>query len=128
MLFSTSLVIFPSLALDYFVESLIDTTNRKWKSDIIDTVFHPDDALAIKYIPPSPFYAEDCLIWIREKHGKFTVRGAHHATVSLRQSTLASSSSPFSVQDERLNAREHGIQILLAYDFNFLFYVFAAHT
>ncbi|KAK4438484.1 hypothetical protein Salat_0182700 [Sesamum alatum] len=51
------------------------------------------DAHHIKTIPISTYNAEDWLIWTLDKHGRFTIRSAHHAAISLSQTHQASSSS-----------------------------------
>ena len=60
------------------VSSLIDYDTRWWKVDVICAIFLPNEANTILKIRLSYNLPEDCLIWIGNKRGEFTIKSAYH--------------------------------------------------
>ena len=60
------------------VSSLIDNDTRWWKIDVINATFLPHEANTILKIPLNYNLPEDCLIWIGNKRGEFTIKSAYH--------------------------------------------------
>ena len=96
---STHKVISPQADYGDFptVSSLIDNDTRWWKIDVINATFLPHEASTILKIPLNYNLPEDCLIWIGNKRGEFTVKSAYHIasgivdSVEEGESTLSSS-------------------------------------
>nr|XP_023912601.1 uncharacterized protein LOC112024185 [Quercus suber] len=65
------------------VSSLIDLDTRRWKVDVINATFLPHEASTILKIPLSFNLPEDCLIWIGNKMGEFTVKSAYYIASGL---------------------------------------------
>ena len=80
-----------------WVSSLIDVDTRWWKIDVINATFLPHEANTILNIPLNYNLPEDCLIWIGNKRGEFTVKSAYHIASSsvdtLEEGESTSSSS-----------------------------------
>ena len=64
------------------VSTLIDPESRRWKTDLVRSLFLPFEANTILNIPLSYNLPEDKIIWIGNKRGKFTVKSAYY--ISLR--------------------------------------------
>ena len=62
---------------DTQVQELIDTFTVSWKKSIIDTLFLPHEAEAIKGIPIRSQFSANKLIWIEMQNGIFSVRSAY---------------------------------------------------
>lgn len=75
------------------VSSLIDHDTKWWKIDVVRSLFLPFEANTILKIPLSYNLFEDCLIWIGNKNGKFTVKSAYHITLIMVDSTKVGKSS-----------------------------------
>ena len=88
-------VISPRLFLheDTRVGELIDTKVKCWKSSVVDTIFPPHEAKAIKSIPLSVRLPPDKLVWAETANGKFTVKSAYHLAVSISSSDSRGSAS-----------------------------------
>ena len=53
---------------------------------MVDSIFLPHEAKAIKMIPLSVCSPPDKLVWAETTNGKFTVKSAYHLAVSLSSS------------------------------------------
>ncbi|MFQ6668328.1 hypothetical protein Gotur_034012, partial [Gossypium turneri] len=62
---------------DFKVNELIDSNNRLWKRELINSTFTEEDAARIFRIPLARTPYEDFLIWGSELLGEFTVRSAY---------------------------------------------------
>ncbi|XP_023878292.2 uncharacterized protein LOC111990734 [Quercus suber] len=60
------------------MSSLIDNDTRWWKVDVINATFLPHEASTILKIPLNYNLLDDCLIWMGNKSGEFTVKSAYH--------------------------------------------------
>ena len=78
-------VIFPRLFLheDTRVGELIDTEVICWKSSMVDSIFLPLKAEAVKSIPLSVHSPPDKLVWAETANGKFTVKSGYHLAVRI---------------------------------------------
>ena len=83
---------------DLRVSELIDTTNIYWNSELLDQVFLPFKADAIKSIPLSSQLSADKLIWAESSNGLFNIKSAYKVSLEL----LAVSSSGSSSNDSHL--------------------------
>ena len=83
---------------DLRVSELIDTTNICWNSELLDQVFLPFKADAIKSIPLSSQLLADKLIWAKSSNGLFNIKSAYKVALEL----LAVSSSRSSSNDSHL--------------------------
>ena len=68
---------------DTRVGELIDTEFKRWKSLVVDSIFLPHEAEAIKCIPLSVRLPPDKLVWAETANGMFTVRSTYHLAVSI---------------------------------------------
>ena len=65
------------------VLALIDNETKRWKSEVIRTIFLPFEENTILNIPLSYNLPEDKLIWMGNKKGEFTVKSAYYVALSL---------------------------------------------
>ncbi|KAJ1433914.1 Reverse transcriptase zinc-binding domain [Sesbania bispinosa] len=69
---------------DLRVEDLIDSNLACWRTNLIRSVFHPEEAVAILDTPLSSCSRDDELIWKLSRDGKFSVKSAYfHVSESL---------------------------------------------
>ena len=83
---------------DLRVSELIDTTNICWNSELLDQVFLPFKADAIKSIPLSSQLPADKLIWAKSSNSLFNIKSAYKVALEL----IAVSSSRSSSNDSHL--------------------------
>lgn len=60
------------------VSELIDSTNARWNSDLVNDIFLPYDSLAIFQIPICTQNIFYFWAWNYEKSGVFSVRSSYH--------------------------------------------------
>jgi hypothetical protein len=62
------------------VANLIDQDTKSWKTQLLNTIFHPYEAKVVQGIPLSPMLVPDKLspIWRCTSNGIFSVRSAYH--------------------------------------------------
>ena len=96
---SSHVVISPQLFLheDTRVGELIDTNAMCWKFSVVDFIFLPHEAEAIKSIPLSVCFPSDKLVWAETANGKFTVKSAYHLAVRISFSKNGGSASDCSL-------------------------------
>ena len=63
------------------VSELINFETASWKSVVLDVLFLPHEAEAIKSIPLSSWLPNDKLIWAASLNGLFSVRSAYQLAV-----------------------------------------------
>lgn len=63
---------------EWRVVELIDWTTRTWDRNLIEAMFHRDDAEAILRILLSRRYTDDTLFWLHNRKGKYTVKSGYH--------------------------------------------------
>ena len=82
---TTYKVISPPRFFDGFpmVSNLIDKDTRRWKADLVRTLFLPFEATTILNIPLSYSLPEDKIIWVGNKKGEFTVKSAYYIALNL---------------------------------------------
>ena len=80
------------------VSDLILPLTHRWNTDLIDCLFLPYDAIAIKSIPLSDRHPSDKLIWPGEKLGRYTVRSEYHFLMEEKQAQLPSMSTESPLQ------------------------------
>ena len=90
---SSHRVISPRLFLheETQVGELIDTEVMRWKSSMVDSIFLPHEAEAIKSIPLSVRSPPDKLVWAETTNGKFTVKSAYHLAIRISSSSTRGS-------------------------------------
>jgi ribonuclease HI len=67
----------PSILANSIVSELISPQTNQWDETLIDSIFFPYDALAIKSIPLSEGTLEDNPFWPGTKTGQYTVRSGY---------------------------------------------------
>ena len=84
--YSTNKVLHPihELVDEMVVLELIDLELHVWRGDMIRTLFHKEDVDAITKIPLSRRAVSHSIIWLHNKHGKFSVKSAYKVARRLR--------------------------------------------
>ena len=75
------------------VSSLIDKDTRRWKADIVCSLFLPFEAQTILNIPLSFNLPEDTIGWIGNKRGVFSVKSAYYVALALVDPSVEAESS-----------------------------------
>jgi len=84
----------PRLFDDFpMVSSLIDEDTRRWKADIVCSLFLPFEAQTILNIPLSFNLPEDTIDWIGNKRGVFSVKSAYYVALALVDPSVEAESS-----------------------------------
>ena len=63
------------------VSALIDRDTRRWKADVVRSLFLPFEVSTILNIPLSHNLPEDQIIWVGNKRGEFTMKSAYYIAV-----------------------------------------------
>ena len=82
-----------NLPSDTRVEHLISPTTREWNHDLIDSLFMPYDAEAIKRVPLCINEIPDSIIQPFSINGNYTVRSAYHLIRQAEESTQPGTSN-----------------------------------
>ena len=84
----------PRLFDDFpMVSSLIDEDTRRWKANIVCSLFLPFEAQTILNIPLSFNLPEDTIGWIGNNRGVFSVKGAYYVALALVDLSVEAKSS-----------------------------------
>ena len=89
----------PNIMLHCTVNQLITTPQMTWDHSLIDSLFLPYDAEAIKQIPLSNHDHADKLFWPGNTHGDYSVRSGYRFLVDEEDVNLPGSSRPNPLQD-----------------------------
>lgn len=73
-----------TLSEEAVVSSLIDDDSKRWRSTLIDQIFWPHEADAIKSIPLSSHDFPDRYVWAPNKNGLFSARTAYHMVFQMK--------------------------------------------
>ncbi|KAL0011730.1 hypothetical protein SO802_006838 [Lithocarpus litseifolius] len=65
------------------VSALIDRDTRRWKVDVVRSLFLPFEVRTILNIPLSHNLLEDQIIWVGNKKGDFSVKSAYYIVVGV---------------------------------------------
>ena len=65
------------------VSAPIDRDTRRWKADVVRSLFLPFELRTILNIPLSHNLPEDQIIWVGNKKGEFTVKSAYYIAVGV---------------------------------------------
>jgi len=65
------------------VSSHIDEETRRWKADLIRTLFLPFEADTILRIPLSYNLPDDNIVWVGNRRGEFFVKIAYYVTLPI---------------------------------------------
>ena len=82
------------------VSVLIDRDMRRWKGDIVRSLFLPFEARTILNIPLCHSLSEDQIIWVGNRKGEFSVKSAYYIaagvidTIKEGESSSGDSRSP----------------------------------
>ena len=68
------------------VSTLIDFDSRRWKVNLVKSLFLPFEARAILITPISYNLPSDKIIWVGNNRGVFTVKSAYYVALSLVES------------------------------------------
>jgi hypothetical protein len=89
----------PNILLHCTVNQLITKPQMTWDHSLIDSLFLPYDAKAIKQIPLTNQNHADKLIWLGNTHGDYSVRSGYRFLVDEEDKNLPGSSMPNPLQD-----------------------------
>ena len=89
----------PNLLLHCTVDHLITKPQMVWDHSLIDSLFLPYDAEAIKHIPLSNHEHVDKLTWPGNSNGEYSVRSGYRFLVDEEEKNLPGSSRPNPLQD-----------------------------
>jgi hypothetical protein len=89
----------PNLLLHCTVNQLITKPQMVWDHSLIDSLFIPYDAEAIKHIPLSNQEHADKLTWPGNINGEYSVRSGYRFLVDEEDKSLLSSSWPNPLKD-----------------------------
>ncbi|KAL0374642.1 UNVERIFIED_CONTAM: putative mitochondrial protein [Sesamum radiatum] len=73
----------PAGGSNMHVSDLIREDIREWDSELINTIFWPEDCVMILQTPLSCVGRQDLLVWHYSRNGLFSVRSAYHLALSL---------------------------------------------
>ena len=62
---------------------LIDKDTRRWKGDVVRSLFWPFEAKTILNIPLSHSLPEDQIIWVGNRKGEFSVKSAYYIAIGV---------------------------------------------
>ena len=60
------------------VSVLINKDTRRWKADVVRSLFLPFEVRTILHIPLSHNLPKDQIIWVGNKKGEFTMKSAYY--------------------------------------------------
>ena len=69
------------------VSALIDGETKRWKVDMVKSLFLPFEAKTILNIPLSYNLLKDKIIWAGNKKGEFTVKSAYYIALNVISSS-----------------------------------------
>ena len=75
------------------VSSLIDEDTRRWKIDIVRSLFLSFEAQTILNIPLSFNLPEDTIGWIGNNRGVFSIKSAYYVALALMDPSVEAESS-----------------------------------
>ena len=92
---TTYKVVSPPRGFDEYpmVSTLIDYDTRRWRADLVRSIFFPFEAKTILNIPISYNLFEDKIIWAGNKKGVFTVKSAYYVALNMVDSSEGGESS-----------------------------------
>ena len=92
---TTYKVISPPKPFDDYprVSTLIDRDTRRWKGDVVKSLFFPFEARTILNIPLNHNLPEDQIIWVGNKKGEFSEKSAYYIAVGVLD-TMEEGESP----------------------------------
>lgn len=78
----------PPYSFDDFpmVSTLINEQTRRWKANVIRSLFLPFEADIILNIPLSYILPEDKLIWVGNSKGEFTMKSTYYIALKMAES------------------------------------------
>uniref|UniRef100_A0A2N9I5D1 Reverse transcriptase domain-containing protein n=1 Tax=Fagus sylvatica TaxID=28930 RepID=A0A2N9I5D1_FAGSY len=88
----------PQLLKDCTVDQLIIQPQMEWDHDLLDKIFLPYDAEAIKNIPLSHRAPQDKFCWPGTTHGGYTVKSGYQLLIHLEKQQLPGCSSNDNLQ------------------------------
>ena len=65
------------------VSALINKDTRRWKGDVVRSLFSPFEARIILNIPLSDSLPEDQIIWVGNRKGEFSVKSAYYIAIGV---------------------------------------------
>ena len=69
------------------VSTLIDFDSRRWKVNLVKSLFLPFEARTILNIPISYNLPDDKIIWVGNNMGVFTVKSAYYVALNIVESS-----------------------------------------
>ena len=70
------------------VSALIHYDTRRWRADLVNSIFLPFEAKTILNIPISYNLLEDKIIWAGNMKGVFTVKSAYYVALNMVDSSI----------------------------------------
>ena len=85
----------PPLNLDNYpmVSALIDYDTRKWRANLVKSIFFLFEARTILNIPISYNLSEEKIIWAGNNKGVFTIKSAYYVALNMVDSSEEGESS-----------------------------------
>ncbi len=83
----------PAVLLSSTISELMIPNSQQWDFALIDHIFQPYDASAIKNIPLSSQASKDRLYWLGSNNGQYSVKTGYRFLVEDELKTMPSSSS-----------------------------------
>ena len=82
---TTYKVISPSCLFDHFpmVYAFIDAETRRWKADLVRSLFLPFEANTILNMPLSYNLPEDKIVWVGNRRGEFSAKSAYYIALKV---------------------------------------------
>ena len=86
---TTYKVVSPPKSFDDYprVSALIDKETRRWKGDVVRSLFLPFEARTILNIPLCHSLPEDQIIWVGNRRGEFSVKSAYYIACDVLNSS-----------------------------------------
>ena len=105
---TTYKVISPPQPLDDFpmVFALINGETRRWKMDMVKSLFLPFEEETILNIPLSYNLPKDKIIWVGNKKGEFTIKSTYYIALNVLSSSRGGGSGECSHGDPRTPLRK----------------------
>ena len=84
----------PQVSDDFpMVSSLIDKETRRWRADLIRTLFLPFEADTILRIPLSYSLPDDYIVWIGNRRSEFSVKSVYYVALPIVENLEGGESS-----------------------------------
>ena len=77
------------------VSTLIDRDTKRWKANLVKSLFLPFEANIVLNIPLNHNLPNDKIIWVGNKKGEFTMKSAYYIAIQVIEVAKEGRSKPF---------------------------------